>query len=390
MNSLSLPRHARLLTTACLIAGLSACSDEPPVVQPVKAVRTLVVGANAANSVTTETSTRAYPGEVKARFETQLGFRVPGKIVSRLVDSGATVKHGQALAKLDAADFALQVAQTNAQAQLATAELKRFQDLRSKNFVSQAALDSRIAAATSAQAQAKLTHNQAAYTTLTADRDGVIAAVFAEAGQVVAAGQPIIHLVPNGDREIAISLPEGDISRLHVGAAATITLWSRGENAPVMTGQLREIAAAADPLTRTYAARVALPASAGNLPVGLSATVRFAAAKDEASSHAIPLSAIFQNEQQMAVWKVGAGETVTLVPVSISRYAGDQAIVTHGISAGDRIVTAGVNLLAANQKVHAVTAVSATAAAENTAPPLTAKAPAQPAIPATATTHPAQ
>lgn len=315
----------------------------------IKAVRTAIVGTQEAATM------RAYPGEVKARFETTLGFRVPGKVVRRLVDVGAVVKRGQALAQLDPSDFALQVAQADAQAELATAELKRYQDLRSKNFVSQAALDARLAAATSAQAQARIARNQAGYTTLTADRDGVVAAIFTEAGQVVSAGQPILLLAPDGDREVVISLPESEVSRMAKGAQARVSLWSQGEKAPAITGKLREISSAADPVTRTYAARVALPDAPLRLPVGLSATVRFAA--DAADlSFAIPLSAVFQQANQMAVWKVGAGETVTLAPISVARYAGDQAIVTRGLNAGDRIVTAGATLLASGQKVRVTTA----------------------------------
>ncbi len=296
---------------------------------------------------------RIYSGEVRARFETMLGFRVPGKVVSRLVDAGSVVKRGQPLARLDAADFALQVEQAEAQSRLAAAEVKRYRDLRAKNFISQAALDAREAAATSALAQARLTRNQAAYTTLTADRAGVIAAVFAEPGQVVAAGQPIFRLAPDGEREVAISLPESDIGRIAAGMPAEVRLWAHGDDAPALAGRLREIAAAADPVTRTYAARVTLPAAPARLPGGLSATVRFtAAAATAGTAFAIPLGAIFQQGGQMAVWKVGADNTVILAPVSISRYDGDTAIVVQGLVAGERIVNAGVAKLIPGEKVH--------------------------------------
>ncbi|MDO8314036.1 MAG: efflux RND transporter periplasmic adaptor subunit [Rugosibacter sp.] len=350
----NLPPKLPSLTCSLVLAttlALSACHQAPPPPPvKIKSVRVMTVGAGATMA------SRAYPGEVRARFETLLGFRVPGKVVSRLVDAGAVVKRGQPLARIDAADFALQVEQSEAQSQLAAAELKRYRDLRSKNFVSQAALDMREAAATSARAQARMTRNQAAYTTLTADRDGVIAAVLAEAGQVVAAGQPIFRLAPDGEREVAISLPEGDISRLNVGAPAEVNLWAQGDQAPALTGKLREISAAADPVTRTYAARVTLPAAPMRLPVGLSATVRFTSPTTIGTTFVVPLKAIFQTAKQMAVWKVGAGDTVALAPVSVSRYEGDQAIVTQGLSAGDRIVSAGVTLRTAGEKVHAVEA----------------------------------
>lgn len=350
-----LPSHLPKVAGSLLIIttlALSACNSAPPPPVKVKSVRIMTVGAG------TAAETRSYAGEVHARFETLLGFRVPGKVVSRLVDAGAVVKRGQPLARIDTTDFALQVAQSEAQSRLAGAELKRYRDLRSKNFVSQAALDAREAAATAAQAQTYLTRNQAAYTTLTADRDGVIAAVLAEAGQVVYAGQPIFRLAPDGEREVAINLPEGDISRLGVGAPAEINLWAQGETAPALVGKLRELSAAADPVTRTYAARVALPAAPMRLPVGLSATVRFASAIPGETTFAIPLSAVFQMKKQMAVWKVGAGDTVTLTPVSVSRYTASQAIVTDGLTVGDRIVNAGVTLLTAGEKVRPTMAIA--------------------------------
>lgn len=348
MKTFSLSPGALLIAAALAITTVSGCGHEAPPTPMLKAVRTTTVGA------LESATTRAYPGEVKARFETLLGFRVPGKVVRRLVDVGAVVKRGQALAQLDSSDFALQVAQADAQAQLADAELKRYQDLRSKNFVSQAALDARLATATSAQAQAKITRNQAGYTTLTADRDGVVAAIFTEAGQVVAAGQPILLLAPDGDREVVISLPESEVSRMAKGTPATVALWSQGEQAQAIPGKLREISSAADPVTRTYAARVALPEAPVRLPVGLSATVRLTTGVPNAS-FTIPLSAVFQSANQMAVWKVGADGTVALAPISVNRYAGDQAIVTRGLNAGDRIVTAGVTLLANGQKVRVTT-----------------------------------
>ena len=348
-----LPSHLPKVAGSLLIIttlALSACNSAPPPPVKIKSVRVMTVGEKTAAEM------RSYAGEVHARFETLLGFRVPGKVVSRLVDAGAVVKRGQPLARIDAADFALQVEQSEAQSRLAAAELKRYRDLRSKNFVSQAALDMREAAATSARAQANITRNQAAYATLTADRDGVIAAVLAEAGQVVAAGQPIFRLAPDGEREVAISLPEGDISRLGVGAPTQVSLWAQGDQAPALTGKLREISAAADPVTRTYAARVTLPTAPVRLPVGLSATVRFTSPTSADTTFVVPLKAIFQTAKQMAVWKVGAGNTVALAPVSVSRYEGDQAIITQGLSAGDRIVNAGVTLLTAGEKVHAVEA----------------------------------
>jgi RND family efflux transporter MFP subunit len=330
---------------------LSACHSEPPPPVKTKSVRVIMMNAHSA------AETRQYAGEVRARFETPLAFRVPGKVASRLVDAGAVVKRGQPLARIDAADFALQLQQAEAQSQLAALELKRFRDLRSKNFVSQAALDAKEAAATAARAQTALLRNQTAYTTLSADRDGVITAVLAEAGQVVAAGQPIFRLAPDGDREVAIQLPESQLKQIPQGTLAEVQLWAENNKEAILTGQVREIASAADPATRTYAARVALPKAPARLPVGLSATVRLTPSPVRADNQfELPLSAIFQQGNHMAVWKVGADDMVKLAPVIVDRYEGNHAIVTQGVTQGEKIVTAGVIHLRAGEKVHPIEA----------------------------------
>ncbi|MBK7687200.1 MAG: biotin/lipoyl-binding protein [Rhodocyclaceae bacterium] len=161
---------------------LMACSPPPPPEKSPRLVRVLTVGAGDTLSV------RDYSGEVRAKSESTLGFRISGKLVTRLVDVGAAVKQGQALARLDASDAGLQATQTEAQRSIAAADAARYRDLRSKNFVSQAALDARESALAATEAQAGLARNQTAYTTLLADRTGVITQVLAEPGQVVTAG----------------------------------------------------------------------------------------------------------------------------------------------------------------------------------------------------------
>lgn len=332
--------NKRLLCSAALI--LSACSQ--PVPPPAQATLVKAVTVGAAGS----TSSREYSGEVRARFEAPLGFRVGGKIVARLVDAGASVKAGQILARIDAADAAQQVIQADAQRSLAEADLQRYRDLKQKNFISQSALDAKEAAYKSAAAQAALAHNQSAYTTLMADKDGVIAAVLAEPGQVVSAGQGVMRLAQNGEREVAVNIPEDAIAGLKPGAEAEVALWSDGNK--TLKARLRELAPAADPATRTYPARVSLLDVNQQMPLGLSATVRFKTGGDTAQS--IPLTAIFQQGQQTAVWVINKDGAVNLRPVSVARYGDQDAFVTTGLVAGERIVAAGVHKLHEGEQVR--------------------------------------
>lgn len=332
-----------------LLCVLTACGDDkvPPPLP--KVVRTMIVGAD--ETAPGGGATRAYAGEVRARYETTLGFRIPGKITARLVDAGAVVKAGQPLARLDAADALLQASQAKAQLALARAEAKRYRDLRAKHFVSQAALDERETALQSAEAQAGLAGNQAAYTTLVADRPGVIAAVRAEPGQVVAAGQPVFDLAPDGEREVAIALPETDVAKLAVGMPAEITLWVQDAEAKPLSGKIREIAPAADPLTRTYAARIALPAAPARLPIGLSAKVKFPGLT-AGKVLSIPMSAVVHQDKSPAVWVIGADNTVKLKPVVVTSFDDQWAAVSSGLQGGEKIVTAGANRLTAGEKVR--------------------------------------
>jgi multidrug efflux system membrane fusion protein len=348
---------------------LAACSEPPPPPAVPKLVRTLRVGAGSpcapgtplCGQVTaTGDAPRAYSGEVRARIETTLGFRIAGKIVERRVDAGMRVSPGQVLARLDPADAALQATQAEAQRALAAAELARYRDLKAKNYISASALDARETAFKAADAQAALAKNQAAYTTLAADRAGVIGQVLAESGQVVSAGQAVFRLAPDGEREIAIAFPEGEVRAFKLGQAAEVTFWaSQGAATKPLAGQLREISPVADPVTRTYAARVSLKDADPLLPLGMSASVRFPSGAPGAPGAArllVPLTAIFQKGNQPAVWKVGADNTVTLQAVDVAEFTERGAVVVGGLAGGEQIVAAGVNLLTAGEKVRVVAA----------------------------------
>lgn len=335
--------NPRLLACCLLLPLLHACgAPPPPPPQPARTVRVFTVGADPSRGA------RDYSGEVRARHETVLAFRLAGRISQRLVDAGAPVGAGQVLARLDPADVTLLAADAEARRAQAEAELQRHRELRTRNFISQSALESRETAYQAALAQAGLARNQVSYATLAAERAGTVAAVLAEEGQVVAAGQPVIRLAPDGDREVALALPEADAAELKVGDTAEVTLWA--QEGRRLVGRLREIAAAADPASRTYAARVALPEAEPRLPVGLSASVRFPrpAAPDQL---VVPTTALFQKDQGFAVWKLDEEGALTLVPVSVLRYADLGAVIGGGLAAGDRIVAAGGHRLAEGEKV---------------------------------------
>lgn len=329
---------------ACLAGCGQQAASETNTERP---ALTLVVGVVAADGGNT------YSGEIRARHEAQLGFRIAGKLVERLVDVGAQVKMGQVLARLDAGDAGLQANSAQAQQQLAEAEVQRYRELRSRGFVSQSALDIKEAAFKAAAAQAGLARNQADYTTLRADRAGVVAAVLAEPGQVLSVGQAVLRVAQDGEREVALALPEAQRAKMKPGAAAEITLLADGATGVKLNGNLRELSPAADPVSRTYAARVSLTQGAPELALGMTASVRFAVAEKN-DSLVIPLTAIFQQGDQTAVWIVAADRSISLRPVKVAAYRDAGAVIVSGLKAGERIVSNGVHRLSAGEKIRSI------------------------------------
>ncbi len=331
---------------ACLalLLALTACGEKTPppdaAANGPKLVKALKVGAG-------ETAQEnLYSGEVRARIESTLGFRVGGKLVERLVDVGARVKAGQVLARLDPADQQLAATQAAASRALAEADLKRTQDLREKNFISQAALDAKATAATAAAAQATLAKNQAAYTTLVADAAGVISAVLTEPGQVVGAGQAVFRLARDGQREVAFAIPESRLAGLKLGAAAQVDLWA-GKS---YRGVLRELAPVADAATRTFAARVKIVDADEAVALGMTATVRFV--RESAPEIIVPLAAILQQGDKAAVWVIGEDGSIRQQPIDIARYGDAGAVVAAGLNGGETIVAAGAFKLSNGEKVR--------------------------------------
>lgn len=331
-----------------IVAALAACSKEaPPEAKVEHPALTYVVGARSGDAG------NVYSGEIRARNEAALGFRIDGKIVERLVDAGALVKAGQALARLDAADASLQAGAADAQYQQAEADIQRYRELRAKGFVSQSALEAREAQFKSIAAQAGLARHQADYTVLRADRAGVIAATLADAGQVVSAGQPVLRLAGDGGREVAIAIAESQLAGLKVGAPAEVSLWA-GEGATASyAGHLRELSPAADPLSRTYAARVSLDKADARVALGMTARVSFTY-KNKQAEFIVPLAALFQQGDQAAVWIVAADRSISLRPVKVAAYRDDGAVIAEGLAAGERIIAAGVHKLNSGEKIRIV------------------------------------
>lgn len=354
--------RSTLLVSLLGAAVLSACSKAEPLSAPIRAVRTMTVASESAGGA------YEYAAEVRARTESRLGFRVGGKVVRRAVNVGDSVKAGQVLAQLDPEDLKLgqaaaQAALVAAQANLdqTQADFKRFKELRDQGFISSAELERRETALKAAQAQfdqaraqASVQGNQAGYSTLVADANGVITGVDAEPGMVVAAGAPVVRLAHDGPRDVVFNVPEDKVG-LVKGLAAqpgklSVRLWGHNE---VLPASVREIAAAADSATRTFAVKADLartPASV-NVRLGQTASVR-AELPRQTGVTKLPLSALREAQGGTAVWVVDKQTmTVSSKPVQVAGAEGNEAVITGGVEPGQVIVTAGVHVLNPGQQV---------------------------------------
>jgi len=355
LRSVSLAQLGRALSASTLLCLLLAsCSRPVEKVEEIRPVRAMVVAAGTGKTII------ELAGEIQPRYESQLGFRVGGKLIARKVEVGTLVKRGQVLMQLDPLD--LQLAQSQAKAAvsatestlaLAKADLDRYRELRQKNFVSQALLDAKEAAYKSAiasheQANAglKVQANQSSYSTLYADADGVITAVQAEVGQVVAAGTPVVKLARTGEKEVRVSIPEDQIEVLRQVTDLAVKTWANSNVA--ISGRLRELSPIADPATRTYTAKISLPRAGPEIRLGMTATVQFAA--PALPGIHLPMTALVNSKEGTAVWVVENG-VVKLVPVQVASATGTEVLVAQGLSAGQSVVTAGVNQLRPGQKV---------------------------------------
>jgi len=352
-----------LLLAAPVAILVAACTPAAPPAEPVRAVRTLTLANSAVGS------SHEYAADIRARTESRLGFRVGGKLLSRPANLGDAVRAGQALARLDPGD--LELGQQAAQAALGAAkasyefseaEFKRFKELRDQGFISSLELDRRETALTAARAQyeqaraqAGVQGNQTRYATLTADAAGVITAVDAEPGAVIAAGASVVRLAHDGPRDVVFNVPEDRVAEIRalVGKAGALQvhLWNNGRQPIAAT--VREVAAAADPVTRTFVVKADL--GHASVRLGQTASVKVETPRT-AEGIKVPLTAVFEAKGVPAVWVLNRGTmTVQAQPVRVAGAEGNDVTLAEGVSAGQTIVVAGVHVLNPGQKVRLYT-----------------------------------
>ena len=351
-----------LLIALISVAVLGACSKTEPAPDPVRAVRTVTISPQTAGG------SYEYAGEVKARTESRLSFRVSGKMIKRLVDLGDTVKTGQMLAQLDARDLRLgqdaaraTVAAAQANYDQSAADFKRYKDLADKGFIGPAELDRREMAAKTARAQldqaraqSSVQGNQAGYASLVADASGVITGVDLEPGMVASAGTPVLRLAHEGPRDVVFSVPEDKVAMVKALGAQpgrfSVRLWG-SPDAP-LPATIREISAAADPVTRTFLVKADIgPVAVGGVGLGQTATVLMELPQT-AGATKLPLSALREEQGRSAVWLVDrASMTVKSQDVKLAGADGNDAVVVAGLAPGQIVVTAGVHVLSPGQKV---------------------------------------
>lgn len=355
---------------------LAACSKPAPAPEAVRAVRTMTVAPASAGG------TQDYAAEIRARTEVRLAFRVGGKLASRSAEVGRHVKAGEVLARLDPQDLqlsqqaaaaAVRAAQVNHDLNLA--DYKRFKDLRDQGFISSAELDRRDTALKAAaaqleqaRAQASVQGNQAAYAALAATAPGIVVAVEAEPGAVLAAGTPVLRLALDGPRDVVFAVPEDAVAALRawIGkpGAVTVKLWGSEQR---LQATVRELAAAADPVTRTFQVKADLQAP--QLQLGQTATASIELPPLQGVT-LLPLTAVKAHQGGSAVWVLDpAQQVVRTRPVRIGGAQGNQVVVLAGLQPGEQVVTAGVHVLTEGQAVKPAAAAAATAAS---APPAAA------------------
>lgn len=348
---------------------LAGCAKKEAAPEPVRAVRTVTVSSGST------AATHDYAAEIKARTESRLGFRVAGKLQSRAVNLGDTVRAGQVLAQLDGQDLllgqeaaraALAAAQTNLDQ--VNADFKRFKELHDQGFIGAAELERRDTAVKTARAQldqakaqASVQGNQAGYATLVAGAAGVVTAVEAEPGQVVSAGTPVVRLAHDGPRDAVFAVPEDRVGALRqlLGRAGGVSLqmWGSGEFLPAT---VREVSAAADPVTRTFQVKADL----GSAPVRLGQTATLKVTNPAvAGVIRLPLTAVAESQGKSVVWLLDKqAMTVRPQPVAVAGADGNTVVVASGIKPGDEVVVAGTHVLTPGLKVKSFVEAAGTGA----------------------------
>jgi RND family efflux transporter MFP subunit len=349
-----------LAAMAIALAGCNAAVAEKPV--PSRPVLVATVHFEA------QSPERSFVGTIKPRIETDMGFRVPGKVARRLVEVGQTVDVGQSLATLDEVDLKLQAEQAEAEFRAATGVLaqagaaeQRAKDLRAKGWATDAQLDQAKAAADEARARlnraersVELTKNSLSYATLEADTRGVVTATLIDAGQVVASGQTAIRVARFAEKEAVVAIPETLVGRAKDGVA-TVTLWS--EPNKKYAAKLREVAPSADPATRTYLAKFSLPEAGENVSLGMTATLTLADPQTERVAR-LPLSSLYSQGGDPSLYVVDDKGEVALKPVAVKSYESNCVVISGGVDEGAKIVVLGVQKLDPTQKVRIVSSLS--------------------------------
>jgi len=357
---------SRTLAAALLLAGLTplaACGDKSQADDP----RTLPPVVRVAVAGPASDGERRFSGVVTARVQSDLGFRVGGKVVARLVDAGQTVRRGQPLMRIDATDYALALSAQNelveaarARALQTASDERRYRGLVAAGAVSAIAYDQAKAAADAAQAQleaaqaqARVSRNTTGYAVLTADADGVVVETLVETGQVVAAGQPVVRLAHSGPREATITLPE--TVRPALGSIATAFAF---DGAQAGQARLRQLSDAADPRTRTYEAKYVLTSAAAQAPLGSTMVVALPALAGADGQRGVeaPIGAIYDAGKGPGVWIVDPkSSTVQWRPVRVAALTAETATISGGLNGGERFVALGAQLLHQGQKVRVQT-----------------------------------
>jgi len=342
------------LTLALMAGGCSKSVANDPRLHPPK---TEVFKAEAAGSIS-----RTFTGIVEARVQSDLGFRVAGKILERSVNMGQRVRKGQVLMRLDALDLELAFAAQKANVEAARAKYvqtkadeARYAALVASGAVShqeydqaRAAFDSAKAQLDAAEAQARVSNNSSEYAVLLADADGVIVRTLSEPGQVVAAGQTVIQLAHDGPREALINLPEG--VRPDLGTVASARLYGQEQT---YQAKLRELSDAADPASRTFAARYVLEGEAASAPLGSTVTIGLLAKQTSGSqSVQLPVGAIYDRGSGPGVWIVDGNSEVKFRSVTIASIGQEQVVLSGGVQAGEKVVALGAHLLHEGQVVN--------------------------------------
>ncbi len=342
----------------CIISfGVWKFHNQPQAaVEDIPLVRTVVLG-----TVNTSQSYH-YSGEVRGRYESQLAFQATGKIAKRNVELGSMVKAGDVLMQIDPRDLQQTVNSTTAQVYSAKSQLRlsesnlhRYRQLYAQNAISRAQLDQYETAYEVAQAgvqQAAAQHaqgsNQLEYGLLYADKDGVIAAITAEVGQVVSAGQTVITIVQEGEREVEISVPENRIEEIRNASQLKVTFWALPQVA--LEGKVRETAPMADATTRTYKVRVSLINPSPQVKLGMTSAVSLAGSGNSPQLM-LPLSSIYQTSDTPHVWVI-VNHTANLRPVQIGSFSNGHVEIAAGLAPGETVVTAGVHKLREGQTVR--------------------------------------